>query len=117
LAKEDVGRLQIPMHDPLAVGVVHGPGQRLDQPGGVRRRDAGLARPLRPRQGVVEAAAGHVLQAQERHALGVADLVDLDDVRVLEPGDRLRLPAEPVDGIPAGHAALEHLDRDDAVER
>ena len=41
-----------------------------------------------------QAAAVDELQREERQALVLADLVDLHDVRVLQPGDRLGLGAE-----------------------
>ena len=47
----------------------------------------------------------------------LADLVDLDDVGVLEPGHRLGLGAEPLDGPGHGVATrLDHLEGDQPVE-
>ena len=43
----------------------------------------------------VQAAAGRVLQDQVAHPLVFADLVDLHDVGVLEPGRGLGLGLEP----------------------
>jgi hypothetical protein len=44
-----------------------------------------------------------------------ADLEDLDDVGVLQPGDRRRLAAEQGQGVLAGQLPAEdHLDGDDA---
>ena len=54
------------------------------------------------RQAVVEAAPVEQLQRDERQALRLADVVDLDDIGVPEPCDRLGLDPEPRrDGRPA----------------
>ena len=76
------------MDDPGLVGGVDGPGQRHHQLGGLP------ARLRRAGQAVVEAAALEQLQRDERQAVRLADLVDLDDVGMPEPGDRLGLDAE-----------------------
>ena len=65
----------------------------------------------------VQAAAGAELQREERLALVLADLVDLDDVGVLQAGDGLRLGAEAVALVAPGMAAgQDHLESDEAVE-
>ena len=38
---------------------------------------------------LIQTAAGAVLQREERHAVVFADIIDLDDVRMLQPGDGL----------------------------
>jgi hypothetical protein len=72
----------------VLVGVVHGPGQRLDKLGRPPRRLRDASEVL------LQVAAVHELQRQEGPAPGRAHLEDLHDVRVLQPGDDLRLGAE-----------------------
>ena len=68
------------------MGAPDRPGQGLDQPGGGRRGERPVPQPVRERP------AGEVLEGEERPALGVRpELVDLDDVRVRQPGDQLGL--------------------------
>ena len=76
------------MDDPGLMGGVNGPGQGRHQLGGRH------ARLRRARQSVVEVPAFEQLQRDERHAVHFADVVDLHDVRVPEPGDRLGLDPE-----------------------
>ena len=84
---EDVGRLEVAVDHAAPVGVVHGPRQG-PAPGRRRWRGSGC----RPASG--QAAALDELQRKVRPAVVLADLVDLHDVRVLQPGHRLRLGAE-----------------------
>ena len=86
--EEDVGRLEVAVDDPGLMGGVDGPGQGRHQLGG---RPARLGR---ARQSIVEVAAFEQLQRDERQAVHFADVVDLHDVRVPEPGDRLGLDPE-----------------------
>ena len=87
--EQDVGRLEVAVDDALLVGGVHGPGQRLDQRGGLGRAAAACRPAAAARLPPVDE-----LQREERQAVVLADLVDLDDVGVLQPGDRLGLGAE-----------------------
>ena len=48
----------------------------------------------RARQPIVEIPAFEQLQRHEGQAVDFADVIDLQDVRVPEPGDRLGLDAE-----------------------
>ena len=77
------------MDDPALMGEVDGPRQGLDQAG----RVAGVLE--RPGQPTIQSAAGGVLEDQIAHPLVFADLEDLDDVGVLEPGRGLGLGLEP----------------------
>ena len=86
---QDVGRLEVAVDDPGLVRDVDGPGQGHQQLG---RRPARLRSAGQP---VGEAAALEQLQGDERQAVRFADVVDLDDVGVAEPGDRLGLDREP----------------------
>ncbi len=57
---------------------------------------AGLSR-RRSVEQLAQRATAHVLHHQVRQALVAALVVDGDDVRVGQSGDRLRLVGEPVD--------------------
>ena len=104
-------RFQVAMDDPLKVGGVDGTGQDLDEPCGL----AGWLWPAREFRR--ETAAGQVLQDQVRSALVVTDLEDLNDVGVLEPGDRLCLSAKSCRLIGTGvGAGQDHLEGDRPVE-
>ena len=82
--------LQVAVDDPQVVGRLDRAGERRHQlRRGLRVEPAG---PLEP---VGQAAAGEVLHGQERPAVGVAVLVHLDDVGVLDGGHRLGLGQEP----------------------
>ena len=99
------------MDDAVLVGVVHGPGEQLDEPG----RLAG--RPRVPGQVLGQAAAVHELQGEVRVAVRLADLEDLHDVLVLQRRDRLGLAPEPLPlGRPGVRPGQDHLQRDGAVE-
>ena len=90
--QQDVGRLEVAVDDPLQVGGVDGAGEDADGPRGLR--DV-----LRPAVDLVgEAAAVDEFQGEVREAAGLADVVDLDDVGVLEAGDGLGLLVEPRQG-------------------
>ncbi len=56
------------MHDALPVGMVHGPGQRLDQARGLGGRPGSAG------QVSVQAAALHIFERQERPAIMRADV-------------------------------------------
>ena len=86
--EQHVGRLQVAVDDAALVGVVHGAGQRLDQGGGVARR---LRRAV---ELLLQAAAVEIFQREIRLAVVLADLVNLHDVGVLQPGDGLGLDLE-----------------------
>ncbi len=99
-SKRTLAGLQVAVDDPQVVGRLDGVGERRHQLGrGLRVEPAG---PLEP---VGEAAAGEVLHRQERPAVGVAVLVDLDDVRVLDGGDGLGLGQEADQLLRPGPAA------------
>ena len=86
-------------------------GEHLDGPGRfarvhLRRREPG-------RQG----PAAAVLEGEIGEAVVLSDVVDLDDVRMLEPGDGLALPAK---SFPLGRSRVgareDHLQGDDASQ-
>ncbi len=111
LRQQDVGRLQVAVNDAFVVRCLHGAGQRLQQACGLPCRQRGAV------ELPVQAAAGTELQGEEGPAVVLADLVDLDDVRVLEAGDGLGLGAETCQLRLAGVAAgQDHLEGDDAAQ-
>ena len=66
---------------------------------------------------VREAAAGDELEREIRQSVMLADLVDLDDPRMLELGDSLRFDGEPRELLGRGvGAGQHHLQSDQAVE-
>ena len=70
------------------MGGVNGPGQGRHQLGGR------IARLRCARQSIVEVPSFEQLQRDERQAVHFTDVVNLHDVRVPEPGDRLGLDPE-----------------------
>jgi hypothetical protein len=107
----NVGGLEVAVDDPRLVGRVHGPGQGLDH---LRRLPGRQGRAAQPGRQV---AAGAELQGEVRQPALLADLVDLDDVRVLQPGHRRRFGAEPPDLLVARQGAgPDHLQRHQPVE-
>ena len=82
LVEQDVARLDVPMHQPLLVGVVQRLGHRRHQFDRFVERQPGL---LEPRG---EVGAFDVLRDDETgELLGAADIVDRHDVGVIEVGD------------------------------
>ena len=62
------------------------------------------------------APAGDVLDDHVGRPLELAEVVDVDDVRVPEPGDRLGLVAESGDRVRVGRDRLHDLDRASPLE-
>ena len=87
-------------------------GQRLDQPSPPAAAARGCRRAARSRLPPAD-----VLQLEEGQAVGLADVVDLDDVGVLELGDGLGLGQEAGggDGVGVG-AGQDHLQGAGAVQ-
>ncbi len=109
--EQDVGRLQIPVDDTALVGAMDRAGQKGRSPGGVPGRLRTAVETLG------QAVAGHELHREEGSALPGADLVDLDNVGVLEPGDQAGF------GFEAGQRpgrrvrpVAQHLQGHDALE-
>ena len=64
-----------------------------------------------------EAAAVDEFEGEVGEATGLADVVDLDDIGVLEAGDGLGLPVEAGQGLGAGvGAGQDHLERDQTTQ-
>ncbi len=108
--EEHVTRLEITMHEIAAVCQMHRFRQRRHQSGRVARRQ-GLAS-----QPACQRAALYEFKGEERPSVRLADLVDLHDVRMLQPRDGLGLYPEP---RPLGWVAIgagEHLEGDGPLE-
>jgi hypothetical protein len=97
------------MDDAMLMRRMHRPGQRLEQ-------GCGLTWCLRlAPQSLSQVSPADVLQGQEREAVVLADLIDLDDVGVLQAGDGVGLGQEA--GAPLGAsvgAGEHHLQRHQA---
>ena len=89
---EDVVRLDVAMDDPVPVREA----ERLEQLLGIGDRRFDRERAARHDQ-LLEAAALDHLHGDVVRALGLAAVVDGDDVRVGEAGGRLRLAPEALD--------------------
>ena len=113
LAVDDhVVRLDVAVDDPVAVREAE---RREDLPR-VVDRDPERRRAARDEQ-LLERAPLEVLHRDVVGALGLAAVVDRDDVRVREPGGVLRLAAEALDELlVAGVPVVEDLDRDAPAE-
>ena len=98
--EQDVGRLQVAVQDALLVGVLDGPGDG----------DAGSAAAARPGSGPSASCCARLRPSMKSMrevvpAVDGADLVDLDDVRVLQPAGGAGLGVEALAG-PASPARL-----------
>ena len=78
------------MIDAVVVGVAQPVGDRAAQPQHLVDRQRRAARPLAQR------VAGDVLERQVEPTAVLAEVVELDNVRVVEPRDRSRLVEEPL---------------------
>ena len=111
LGQQDVGRLEVAMDDPPIVGHRHGARQGLDELGGRPGTRRALADPL------VETASVDQLQREERQAVVLAGLVDLDDIGMRELGDGLGLGAESRQAHGTHvHPGEDHLQGDQALQ-
>jgi len=118
IADDDVRRLQVEMDDAVAVDVVE---RRDDLQDGVVE---GL--PILAVEELGDPPAREVLHGEVR--IGVMEqavVVDLDDVRMVEPGQRRELSLEPDELLRLGQLMTEDLDRlvalvgfvEDAIDR
>ncbi len=111
LGEQNVGGLQIAVDDSGVVGELDGPGERDQELGG---RAAGLGRTCEP---VIERAPLEQLEGNEGCAGGFADLEDLNDVGMTQPGDRLGLDEEPGLSFGAtGPVPADHLHGNQAIQ-
>ena len=112
VVEQSVGRLDIPMHQSDLVRGMHCLGHLLDnqhRPGRIQRTVG---------QHLSQVAAVDQPHVDIEAAVDLAVIVDGDDVRVVQPGSGVRLPAEPLGeaGV-LGQVRRKHLDRHDSVGR
>jgi hypothetical protein len=90
----------------------------VDRPRQEDDHQCGLACGLRPvLQLARQRAAFHELQREKRMAVHLADVEDLDDVRMLQPRDRLRFEPETGQlGRPGVAAGQDHFQGDEPVQ-
>ena len=111
---DDVGRLDVAVDDPFAVGVVHRLRDLRDHVGDLVPGERGLLDQ--------EALQGLALDVLHRDVgdlrVGVlADVVDRDDVGVREDAGGLRLANEPLAEFPRLGVVVAHLRRADRLDR
>jgi hypothetical protein len=110
-AQQHVRGLEIAVNQALAVSVVERLGQRDHQPDRLLDRERAVGKP--PRQ----AAAGDELHHDVGLVVLDVDVEDIDDLRVREVSNHLRLAQEPLARQRIACAAAEDdLDRDRPVE-
>ncbi len=98
------------MNDPVFMGMLYGLSDGRDE-------ECRLARGQRPTiEMLVERAAGAVFQGEERRAVVFADLVDLDDIGVGQPGDGLGLGTEADQFLAVGQRRADHLESNEPAK-
>ena len=95
VGEENIARLEVAMNDAGLVCRLDRQGQRREQ---LRRRSCRLRRAIEP---LGQAPSFEQLQRHERHAVDFTDVVNLQDVGMPEPRDRLGLDREPRRDAPA----------------
>src|SRR4029077_3421804 len=105
-----VGRLDVAVDDAVIVRVVQADGDAAQEPDGCRPAQAPLG------HAAGEAAPGHVLDDHVGRPLDFAEVVDVDDVGMAHPGDRLGLVPEASDAIRVGGDRLHDLDGADPLQ-
>ena len=110
--QKNVPRFQIAVDESLLVREVNGVGQSADEFRGFSRRQRNTAESL------AQTAPGNEFEREIRMAAVFADIVDLDDVRVLQLPERLGFAAKPSDFVPTGQIFPEdHFQCDESLER
>jgi hypothetical protein len=108
---EDVVGLQVPVHDPAVVRGCEAAGDLHAVSHGFRRRK----RASRPETDAEGLALEQLCDDEVRRALG-ADIVNGENVRMIQRGDRTRLALETCQRVDAARDGREDLDRDVAGE-
>jgi len=112
LVEQDVVRLDVAVHDVVAVRVRERVGDLAGDPRGIADRQFLMAF-----QEVAQRRAVDAPHDDVKDFFVPADLVDRHDVRMLEPGDRLRFAQKALgDGRGGGEVDVEDLDRDVAFK-
>ena len=110
-AEQHIRRFEVTMHHLMAMGVLHGDGQRFHQLGALGRGQRLSLKFLR------KAAAGTVFQSEAREAVQLVDFVDLHDVGVLQACHGFRFGSEASQAVGIGVGTLQdHLEGHDTVE-
>ena len=108
LVEEQVGRLDVAVHQPPGVRV----GQALRHLGS-QMRGLGVGEPVAPVEQVAQRPAAEILQHQIRPVGVLAPVEHPQHVGMVQGGDRAGLGPESLQkGLVAGQPGLEHLDRD-----
>ena len=103
--------LRIAVHDAALVRLLERRGHVAAESRDLLLRERAAGDVLRQR------LAGHVLHDQEVDPVAAVEVVHRGDVRVVQPGQRLRFTAEPPPCRLVGeHARRQHLEGDVAVE-
>ncbi len=111
VGEEDVAGLQIAVDDAVGVRVREAARDVACEPHGLERRHRASPEPL------LERLAAEELQDEEGSALVDAVVVQRDDVRVVEPGGRLRLLAQRLlEDVRARERRAHGLEGDEAAE-
>ncbi len=109
---EDVGWLQVAVHDARVVRVL----QTVADLAQVSPRAEGVKRPAF--DDVAQRPSTHQRHGQERHSVRHLEVVDREDVRVIELGQRLGLGLESLHEVPVFKQLLrQRLERDLATQR
>ena len=103
--QEDVARLDVAVHDPVAVGVTQRAGHVAHDLHRVRDRQL-----LLPGDPHAEGFARHEGHDEVRQAIGLAGIQERQDVGMGQPGDRLDFPDETVDPHLGDHLGSQDLD-------
>ena len=108
---QDIGRLEIAVDNPFGVGGIDSPGETFDQLNCIPR---GLGRAV---DHDVERCSVNELERQKRKPVALAEIVDLDDIRVLERGHGPGLGLKPHQLLRRGViAGQDHLHGHEAIE-
>ena len=110
---EDVGRLDVPMDQPVGVGGIQGRGDRGEQ-----GDDPVAGQRSLPLENGAQISRGHEPHREVKHAVGRARRVNGNDVRVVDRRDGAGLPDEPLAELPVvGQRGREDLQGDRPAER
>jgi hypothetical protein len=109
--EQDIGRLEVAVNDSLLMGRGYRPGQDFHQP---RRLRSGQRRTLAM---LLQAAAVDEFEGKERLSRLFADLIDLHDVGVMQPGNGRSFSAEAVAlARPSLGTGADHFEGHDSVQ-
>ncbi len=109
--EQNVRRLDVAVNDPVFVGVGQAVANAFDDGDGLDRIDRAVV------GGIEERLAVHQLHHDVRHAVGIAKIIDANQVRMIEAGHRLGLAFEGLVELRVlAELARQDLDRDIAVE-